>query len=187
MRRLSAVWAAVLMLAACGSPQGAVTTTTATSATTTTPSPTTTTASDSGTTTTVSSMDGVHTMDTTLGTILVDADGMTLYVFTPDEGGDSTCYGSCADLWPPVPGDTAIAGGLDATMFGTTTRTDGTTQLTVDGWPLYRYAPDQAPGDTLGQGLNGVWFVVGPDGAMIEGATGQATPTTTTNPYDYGY
>jgi predicted lipoprotein with Yx(FWY)xxD motif len=113
--------------------------------------------------------DGVRTAETDLGVVLVDPDGFTLYVFTNDTGGESTCYDSCAETWPPVPGDTPIGGDLDSSLFGTTERTDGTEQLTVAGQPLYRYTPDAAPGDTNGQGAGGVWFVVGADGAMIGG------------------
>jgi predicted lipoprotein with Yx(FWY)xxD motif len=127
--------------------------------------------SDGETTTTAGEemADGVHTADSDLGTILVDAEGFTLYVFTNDTGGESACYEGCADTWPPVPGDTAIGSDLDASLFGTTARTDGTEQLTVNGQPLYRYTPDAAPGDTNGQGVGGVWFVVGADGNMIGG------------------
>src|SRR5690606_41819593 len=73
----------------------------------------------------------------------------------------------CAPLCPPVPGDTAIGPGLNPSMFGATTRTDGTTQLTVNGQPLYLWAGDAAPGDVTGQDVDGVWFVVGSDGVMI--------------------
>jgi len=128
--------------------------------------------------------EGVHTADTDLGTALVDPEGLTLYVFIADTDGESTCYGECAQLWPPVTGDTPIGSDLDASMFGTTTRTDGSEQLTVNGQPLYRYTPDLTPGDITGQGFNGVWFVVGIDGNMIGGA--EATPTTTADDgYDY--
>lgn len=113
--------------------------------------------------------EGVHGASTDLGTILVDAEGFTLYVFTNDTDGESTCYDACADLWPAVPADSTIGSDLDASMFGTTTRTDGSEQLTVAGQPLYRYTPDTNPGDTTGQGFSGVWFVVGVDGAMIGG------------------
>lgn len=130
----------------------------------------TTTAVDDGATTTAGEeMAGVGTADTDLGTILVDAEGFTLYVFTNDTGGESSCYDDCLATWPAVPGDTAIGSDLDAAMFGTTARTDGTEQLTVNDQPLYRYAPDASPGDTTGQAVGGVWFVVGADGTMIGG------------------
>jgi predicted lipoprotein with Yx(FWY)xxD motif len=110
---------------------------------------------------------GVSTAETELGTILVDPDGFTLYVFTNDSGGESTCYDACASTWPAVPGDTPISGDVDASLFSTVERTDGTDQLTVNGQPLYRYSPDTSPGDTNGQGSGGVWFVVDASGSMI--------------------
>ena len=65
--------------------------------------------------------------------------------------------------------DAAVGGDLDASLFSTITRADGSEQLAVNGLPLYRYTPDAAPGDINGQGVGGVWFVVGADGNMIEG------------------
>ena len=127
--------------------------------------------------------DGVSTTSTDLGTILVDPDGMTVYVFTNDNAGESTCYDSCADNWSAVPGDAAISSDLDGAMFGTTTRTDGTEQLTVGGQPLYTHTPDTAPGDTSGQGVGEVWFVVGTDGAVIGGPKAAADQSRG----DYGY
>jgi predicted lipoprotein with Yx(FWY)xxD motif len=128
-----------------------------------------------GTAGTDAAADGVSTASTDLGTVLVDPDGMTMYVFLNDTDGESTCYDSCAGNWPAVPGDAAISSDLDSAMFGTTTRTDGTEQLTVGGQPLYTYAPDANPGDTTGQGVGDVWFVVGADGAMIGGPEAAAT------------
>jgi predicted lipoprotein with Yx(FWY)xxD motif len=131
---------------------------------------------------------GVTIADTELGAILVDSDGLTLYVFTPDDGGGSNCNGDCALIWPPVPGNTPIGAGVDASMFGTTTRDDGTEQLTVKGWPLYLFISDIAPGDTKGQGVEGVWFVVDADGDIVDGSGGQGRGSDTTSPdYDYGY
>lgn len=131
---------------------------------------TTTTATQDDVTTTLApdgSPDGVHTAETDLGTVLVGADGFTLYVFTLDVDGESTCYDQCAGTWPPVSADSAIGGDLDASIFGSTTRTDGSNQLTVDGKPLYTFAPDTNPGDTNGQGVNDVWFVVDGSGTVI--------------------
>jgi len=125
--------------------------------------------------------EGIHAAETDLGSILVDPDGFTVYIFTADSGGESTCYDACADLWPPVPADTTIGGDLDASLFGATTRTDGSEQLTVNGMPLYLYTPDTNPGDVSGQGLNGVWFVVDAAGDIIEAAAEGAAPV------DYGY
>ena len=106
--------------------------------------------------------------DTSLGKVVVDGKGMTLYVFTPDKAGDSTCYDDCEKSWPVLKGASAAAGdGLTGTDFGTTTRKDGSTQITFKGWPLYYFAGDKAAGDTKGQGLGGKWFVVDAAGAMI--------------------
>jgi predicted lipoprotein with Yx(FWY)xxD motif len=174
--------AATLMLSACAtdSEEGADATTTApTDAGTTTP--------DAVETTTAGeeAMDGVHSADSDLGTILVNAEGFTLYVFTNDTDGESTCYDGCADLWPPVAGDTPVGSDLDASLFGTTARTDGTEQLTVNGQPLYLYTPDTAPGDTTGQDFNGVWFVVGVDGNMIGGPEASSDSAPDDDDLDY--
>jgi len=162
--------AGLLLLAACGDDAGDGTTTApADDGATTTPS------DDGATTTAPSEGAGVSTASTDLGTILVDPAGMTVYVFLNDTDGESTCYDDCAGIWPAVPADAAISSDLDSSMFGSTTRTDGTEQLTVGGQPLYTYAPDQAPGDTTGQGIGDVWFVVGADGAVIGGPEAAAT------------
>ncbi len=160
-RALALLAASLMVLAACGteSEEGASDTTAP---------------GGEGEETTVES-EGVHAADTDLGTILVDPGGFTLYVFTADTEGESTCYDACAELWPPVSGDTPVGSELDASMFGTTTRTDGSEQLTVNGQPLYLYTPDASPGDTTGQGFNDVWFVVGIDGNMIGGPEADAT------------
>jgi predicted lipoprotein with Yx(FWY)xxD motif len=103
-----------------------------------------------------------------LGTFLVAANGMTLYKYTPDTPGVSNCTGECAVAWPPY---TISADGASATLngatgisgqIGTITRADGTIQVTYNGMPLYFYAKDSAPGDTNGQGVGGIWFVVAP-------------------------
>jgi predicted lipoprotein with Yx(FWY)xxD motif len=105
-----------------------------------------------------------------LGEIVVDAEGMTLYGFTPDEPtGEPTCYDDCAAAWPPltVEGAFAVGDGLDMADFSTATRTDGSTQLKLGIYPLYYFAADEAPGDTTGQGLQDIWFVIGADGELI--------------------
>ena len=103
--------------------------------------------------------------------ILTDSQGMTLYEFTPDKPGTSTCYGSCAQIWPALtvasPSDVKAGSGVTATL-GTTQRTDGTYQVTVNGMPVYHYYKDTKPGDTLGQGLLNKWYVVDPAGNMIK-------------------
>ena len=159
----------------------------------------------------------VSVSDTTeFGSILVDGEGMSLYLFTNDtqNSGTSTCTGECLAAWPalmceegaaigndnanantnsntndnsntntntndntntsvtPAAGDCspeAIAGeGVDSTLLGTITRDDGTTQITYNGWPLYYFADDTAAGDTNGQGMEGVWFLVSPTGEAIQ-------------------
>lgn len=111
----------------------------------------------------------VGVASTDLGEALVDADGMTLYLFDADEQGEPTCVDDCAANWPPliVDGDPVAGEGVDAALLGTTERPDGSTQVTYDGWPLYNWAADEAPGDTTGQGVGDRWWVVAPDGTPI--------------------
>ena len=106
-----------------------------------------------------------------LGTMIVDADGKSLYAFTPDTAGTSTCYDDCATNWPPLLADTGslTAGeGLDQSKLTTTDRTDGTKQVKYGDWPLYYFAGDAAAGDTNGQGVGTKWYVVDATGAMIK-------------------
>ncbi len=104
-----------------------------------------------------------------LGTFLVDAEGMTLYIFLGDEPGKSNCYDACAQNWPPLLSDgVPVAGnGVDGDLLGTAERSDGSVQVTYNGWPLYYFATDAAAGDTNGQGIKDVWYVIGPDGEAI--------------------
>jgi predicted lipoprotein with Yx(FWY)xxD motif len=100
-----------------------------------------------------------------LGTILVDGKGMTLYLFEKDKGGKSACDGACAAAWPPVltSGKAMPGPGVTASLLGTTTRSDGTTQVTYNKWPLYYYVADKAPGDTTGQDIDAFgaeWYVL---------------------------
>jgi predicted lipoprotein with Yx(FWY)xxD motif len=105
-----------------------------------------------------------------LGQILVDGEGRTLYLFTPDEAGTPTCYEGCAQAWPPLlaDGDITVGAGLDDSDFSTATRTDGGDQVKIGNWPLYYFASDAAPSDTKGQGVGGVWYVVSPAGEAIK-------------------
>jgi predicted lipoprotein with Yx(FWY)xxD motif len=107
----------------------------------------------------------IGTGKTALGTILVDSQGRTLYLFTHDSGTTSTCTGPCAAAWPPVltTGSATAAPGANAAHLGTTKRADGTTQVTYNGHPLYRFVKDRNAGETNGQGLTafgGSWFAV---------------------------
>jgi len=104
-----------------------------------------------------------------LGSFLVDDKGMTLYLFTKDTPNTTVCYDKCATAWPPLltTGTPAAGAGVDASKFGTTKRTDGTTQVTYNGWPLYYFQKDKAPGDVTGQNVGSVWFVVSAAGDKV--------------------
>jgi predicted lipoprotein with Yx(FWY)xxD motif len=105
------------------------------------------------------------------GDILVNGESLTLYKFDDDEATkpEPTCYEGCAEAWPPllVDGEPSVAEGLDPALVGTVERTDGTTQVTYNDWPLYTFSGDTAAGDTNGQGVGGTWHVVGADGEPI--------------------
>jgi predicted lipoprotein with Yx(FWY)xxD motif len=105
-----------------------------------------------------------------VGKYLVDANGFTLYVFTKDSTGNSTCYGKCEAAWPPLltVGAPTAGDGANATLLGTLTRKDGSVQVTFQGLPLYYFAGDQKAGDTKGQGVGSVWFIVGPRGNVMK-------------------
>jgi predicted lipoprotein with Yx(FWY)xxD motif len=99
-----------------------------------------------------------------LGTYLTDAEGKTLYWFKKDSSGQSACVGSCLEKWPVYYQETVAAQEtLKAEDFGTITREDGAMQTTFRGYPLYYWAGDTQPGETNGQGVNDVWFVINPD------------------------
>ncbi|HLC29168.1 MAG TPA: LPXTG cell wall anchor domain-containing protein [Dehalococcoidia bacterium] len=117
--------------------------------------------------------------DAALGSFLMDHTGRTLYLYTRDEPNKSNCSGACLQRWPalltlnaPVAGE-----GVNAQLFGTTKRDDGTMQVTYNSWPLYYYAPDAKPGDTIGQNVGGVWFVLSAAGRAI-GLAPAALPST---------
>ncbi|HEX9386630.1 MAG TPA: hypothetical protein VF918_09965, partial [Anaerolineales bacterium] len=105
----------------------------------------------------------------TLGSFLVDDKGMTLYLFTKDTPNTSNCYDKCATAWPPLltTGAPVAGEGVDASKLGITNRTDGTVQVTYNGWPLYYYEKDKAPGDVVGQDVGGVWYVVSAAGDKV--------------------
>lgn len=107
--------------------------------------------------------------DSSLGQIIVDGAGKTLYMFTPDEAGTPTCYDDCATAWPPLTGEVTAGTGLDASKVTVVDRTDGSKQVKYGNWPLYYFANDAAAGDVNGQGLNDKWYVIGADGEPIKG------------------
>lgn len=113
------------------------------------------------------------TADSDLGEIVVDAEGRTVYVFDRDTAGSgaSACEGSCLEAWPAVTTDDEEprVDGVSGDV-GTIERDDGTVQVTLGGRPLYTYAGDADAGDVTGQGVQGVWWVVSPDGAAVSDA-----------------
>jgi predicted lipoprotein with Yx(FWY)xxD motif len=101
------------------------------------------------------------------GKVLVDSKGYTLYYFKKDKGGKSACYGACAKVWPPLTGTPQVAGGAMSSQAGTTKRSDGTTQVTYAGWPLYTYTADSKPGDIKGADFTSFgaeWYALHPNG-----------------------
>ena len=115
----------------------------------------------------------------TLGNILSDGEGRTLYLFTRDERNKSNCSGACLQRWPALltVGDPKAGEGLDARLLGATKRDDGATQVTYNSWPLYYFAADDKPGDTKGQNVGGIWFVLSAAGRAV-GLAPAALPRT---------
>ena len=110
---------------------------------------------------------------TDLGTILVDSSGRTLYLFEKDKGDNSSCSGACAAAWPPLTTSAkpTTGTGVTASLLGTTKRSDGKTEVTYNGHPLYTYVGDGAPGQTSGEGLKqfgAEWYVLSPHGNKVE-------------------
>jgi predicted lipoprotein with Yx(FWY)xxD motif len=108
--------------------------------------------------------------DTGLGQVVTAADGMTMYLFMPDNMGAPTCAADCAEAWPPllVEGTEVTGGdGIDAALLGTVANPEGGTQVTYGGWPLYYFAGDSAPGDTNGQGQGDVWYAIDAAGQPV--------------------
>ncbi len=106
------------------------------------------------------------------GIWLTNSSGRALYAYTKDKGSTSVCYGACATAWPPLlaTGPVTISGKYTVPGdLGTTTRTDGTKQVTYGGHPLYYFAGDTAAGQTKGQGIGKVWFLVGPVANVMNG------------------
>jgi predicted lipoprotein with Yx(FWY)xxD motif len=123
----------------------------------------------------------VAAASTDLGKVLVDARGRTVYEFANDTGTTSTCNGGCAQEWLPVVAPASVPRTLPGVAgdLGSTTRTDGSKQLTVAGHPVYTFSGDSAPGQTNGQGITlngGLWNVASPAGSPIAaGSTSSGT------------
>ncbi|MER7893371.1 hypothetical protein ABTX15_26455 [Micromonospora sp. NPDC094482] len=122
-----------------------------------------------------------------MGKVVTDQDGWVLYRFDKDTADppSSNCVDKCAEVWPPAltDGDPQLSGVSDDKV-GTVTRQDGTRQLTLAGWPLYRYIGDKKPGQWKGQGVGGTWFVVAPDGKKNLSCLPKGTPKPVAPPSD---
>ena len=115
----------------------------------------------------------VKTHSSSLGKILVDAQGRSLYLFEKDKGKRSACYGQCAKFWPPLltTGKTTAAAGAKASLLGSTRRSNGSMQVTYAGHPLYLFVEDKKPGATKGEGSKAFgagWYVLSPSGKKID-------------------
>ena len=117
----------------------------------------------------------------TLGDILVDSNGMTLYLFLKDNGTTTACTGTCAQNWPALTSASPSAGsGADATLLGTVPDSN---QVTYNGHLLYTFAKDKNPGDINGEGLLSAWYAVSPTGEAVQPAAAAASPTKSGNGY----
>jgi len=114
----------------------------------------------------------VSTAKTSLGRIIVNSNGRTLYLFGKDRNGKSACSGQCAAFWPPLitSGKPVVTGGASASLVGTTRRADGRLQVTYNHHPLYTFVKDKKAGQTSGEGVNAfgaVWDAISPAGAKV--------------------
>jgi predicted lipoprotein with Yx(FWY)xxD motif len=120
---------------------------------------------------------------TSLGPVLVDGKGLTVYLLTSDSPGHSACSAACLAYWPPVTGPApASVKGVTAPL-SVTKATSGTSMVTAAGWPLYTFAKDSAPGDVTGEGVKsfgGTWYAVSPSGKAVTGPA-KAAPATTSS------
>jgi predicted lipoprotein with Yx(FWY)xxD motif len=162
---LTTLAAAGLALAACGSSYGGGATASGQT-------------SAAGTSSAVAATGAVlKTAGTSLGTVVVDGAGKTVYAFDKDtkNSGKSACNAGCIGLWPAVTttSSSPTAAGVSATL-GTITRPDGTKQVTLDGRPLYTYAGDSGAGAVSGQGVKGIWWALTPAGAEVTDAPAPA-------------
>jgi predicted lipoprotein with Yx(FWY)xxD motif len=148
------------LVAACGGSSGG-----STAASSSTPS-----ASSSSSSAPAAAATQIKLGSTSKGSVLTDDKGRVLYMFNPDNQGASVCYGGCAKAWPPTitTGAPTAGTGVDASLLGTTTRKDGSTQVTYNKYPLYTFAFDQKPGDTNGQAVESIWWVLDAKGVAQE-------------------
>ncbi len=149
-------------------------------------------ATGSGTTATpVPSGGQLSVASTSLGRVVVDSRGFTVYMLTADSPGKSSCSSDCLSYWPPVAAPasgTPTAPNITAKVDETTTTT-GSKMLTVGGWPVYTYVQDTAPGAVTGQGVTsfgGTWYAIGADGKPIQGPSGSSSPSPNPSPSPSG-
>lgn len=122
-----------------------------------------------------------------MGEVVTDEEGWVLYRFDKDTANPPTsnCVDECERIWPPVYTDgKPNLKGVSDDVVGTVTRQDGTKQVTLDGWPVYRYIGDKKPGQWKGQGVGGTWFVVQPDGKKNKSCLPKGTPKPVAPPAD---
>jgi len=122
---------------------------------------------------------------TSLGPVLVDKKGFTVYLLTADAPGHSTCSTQCLQYWPLVPAGTAVPSvpGISAAL-STTKATSGASMVTAGGWPLYTFVKDKTPGDVAGEGVKtfgGIWYAVSPSGTPVAAPAAPAAPAPATS------
>jgi predicted lipoprotein with Yx(FWY)xxD motif len=188
MNRFITLSVGVAAMAATASGCSSTGTTTSSTPTASTSAPTTATGSAAPS----QSVATVKTASSPFGQILVDGSGRTLYLFKADTGTTSTCNGSCTQNWPPqTTTGTPDSSGVTASLVGTTTRSDSSTQVTYNGHPLYYFFKDTRPGETNGQGVNAFgasWYVVSPSGDAITSApSASVTPSASSTGGGGGY
>jgi predicted lipoprotein with Yx(FWY)xxD motif len=133
----------------------------------------------------------VDTRSTSLGVVLVTPGGMTLYHRTDEHSGQVKCLADCTPTWPPytVPAGTTPTGASGVTGLATTMRPDGTTQVTFNGQPLYRFSGDSSPGQTNGNGISGIWYAEKPAAASSgagSGSSSSSSSSSSSGGYNYG-
>lgn len=134
---------------------------------------------------------GLHVGHTSLGQVLVDGNGMTVYMLTSDNPDKSRCSAQCLAYWPPVaaPKSGAKPPGVTAAV-GSTTSTSGSKMATAGGWPLYTYVGDKSAGDVTGQGIRsfgGVWYALSPSGKPVKSPSSGGAPSSAGGSSGGGY
>jgi predicted lipoprotein with Yx(FWY)xxD motif len=121
-----------------------------------------------------------------VGSVLVNGQGRTLYIFVPDAAKKVTCVGSCASIWPPLAigagQKPAVSGGVKASLVSSDPNPSGGQVVTYNGWPLYLYVADPKAGTDNGQGINlngGLWYVIAPSGTVVKVKSGGSATSTT--------